>query len=140
MHFLLVFVSLLSLTTANHVSRGTPDTDGEYSWDCGHMAPFSVSDCNELLDWFKTISKTGWFGIGKANGLAKYWGSCQLYIQPGPLEHFALEIQQDEFVGVVRQGLVDKCPDKLTRTTVKPNNNTWVAYVTEKGWEPRDDF
>lgn len=104
------------------------------------MAPFSVSDCNELLGWFKTTSKTGWFGIGKANGLAKYWGSCQLYIQPGPLGHFALEIQQDEFVDVVHQGLVDKCPDKLTRTTVKPNNNTWVAYVTEKGWEPRDDF
>ncbi|QGI80144.1 unnamed protein product [Fusarium fujikuroi] len=104
MHSLLVLVSLLSLTTASHVSRSAPDTDGEYSWDCGHMAPFSVSDCNELLDWFKTISKTGWFGIGKANGLAKYWGSCQLYIQPGPLGYFALEIQQDEFVGVVRQG------------------------------------
>ncbi|EGU84997.1 hypothetical protein FOQG_02231 [Fusarium oxysporum f. sp. raphani 54005] len=140
MRLLLAFVSLLSLTTAGPVSRSPPDKDGEYLWGCGKTAPFSISDCNELLGWFKTVSKTGWFGIGKVNGLAKYWGSCQLYIQPGPLGHFALEIQQDEFVDVVHRGMVYKCPDKWARTTVKPDNNTWIAFVTEKGWEPHDDF
>lgn len=42
MRSLLVFVSLLSLTTASHVSRSAPDTDGEYSWDCGHVGYFST--------------------------------------------------------------------------------------------------
>ncbi|KAH7250185.1 uncharacterized protein BKA55DRAFT_539747 [Fusarium redolens] len=141
MRLFLSFVSLLSLATANPVSRSPRNKEGEYSWECGMNAPYAYySDCKYLLGWYQTISKTGWFGIGKAKSLSKYWGNCQISIESGPLGHFALEIQQDQFVDVIKQGMMYRCPDRWSRIMVKPDNNTWTAYLTEKGWDPEQGF
>ncbi|EWG42835.1 hypothetical protein FVEG_15500 [Fusarium verticillioides 7600] len=120
MRILLSLVSLLSLATANPVSRNPSNHDGEYTWECGKKAPYNSLDCSKLLHWMKDTSKTGWFGIGKADHLTQYWDSCQIYIMTGPLGHFALEIQQDEFVDVINRGMTRECQDDWTR--VMPNH------------------
>jgi hypothetical protein len=114
--------------------------EGFFSTNISQKAPYNSLDCSKLLHWMKDTSKTGWFGIGKADHLTQYWNSCQIYIMTGPLGHFALEIQQDEFVDVINWGLTRECQDDWTRVMVSPHNNTWIAFLTEKGWEPNHGF
>ncbi|KAF4453055.1 hypothetical protein F53441_4286 [Fusarium austroafricanum] len=141
MRLLLNFVSLLSFSTAHVISRGGSGTKTEpgsdrFHWECGQEAPVNALDCAKILDWFKTVSKTSWFGIGKDKTRDFIWDSCKVIVESGPLGYFALEIQQDEFYKVLQQGMMSICVnDGWRRVLVKPHNNTWTAFITERDWE-----
>jgi hypothetical protein len=88
-----------------------------------------------MLNWLGTASKTGWWTIGKADVMRWTFGSCHVTIKSGPLSHFVLNMQGDEFVEVTQWAYKERCTLKGQRTMIAPKNSSWTAYITELGWD-----
>jgi hypothetical protein len=139
MKFIWVFSTLFGFATADSNNHSYPvrDFTVDYNWECGKVlnSTLDLDSCASLLNWLGTASKTGWWTIGTADVMNWTLGSCQVTIKSGPLSHFVLNMNGEEFAQVTQWGYGEKCKLGGQRTMIAAKNSSWTAYIVEPGWD-----
>ncbi|KAM0240321.1 hypothetical protein ACHAPO_002217 [Fusarium lateritium] len=139
MKFIWVFAALFAFVTAdsNNPSNAVRDFTVDYNWECGKVlnSTLDLNSCAYLLNWLGTASKTGWWTIGTANVMNWSSGFCQVTIKSGPLSHFVLNMNGEEFAQVTQWAHKERCKLGGQRAMVAAKNSSWTAYIVETGWD-----
>ncbi|CEI69385.1 unnamed protein product [Fusarium venenatum] len=111
MKFIWVFTTLFAFVTAdsNNPSNAVRDFTVDYNWGCGKLG---------------TASKTGWWTIGTANVMSWSSGFCQVTIKSGPLSHFVLNMNGEEFDQVTQWVHKERCKLRGQRTMIAAKNSS----------------
>lgn len=96
-------------------------------------------DCEKLLSVLGKTPKHGWEPIKKGESREWHWGTCSVTIKVGH-DSFYLVMEGNEFYEVGHWGLKALCGPSNQRTMVKPGNESWTAWITERHWEPEHAF
>ncbi|KAM0216372.1 hypothetical protein ACHAQI_002791 [Fusarium lateritium] len=137
MRFFLAIISCVSIATASFLSHGGTGADpwyksSTYYWECGKEATkMKNSDCEKLLFALGKIPKHGWEQINKNKSREWHWDTCSVTIQASNSSIYR-GIEGNEFYEVVHWGLKSLCGHSHQRTMVKPNNESWTAWITER--------
>ncbi|KAH7246403.1 hypothetical protein BKA59DRAFT_455450 [Fusarium tricinctum] len=145
MRFFLAILFCVSLATASFLSHGGTGADPSYKsstyyWECGKEATsMKKFDCERLLSVLGKTPKHGWEPIKKGESREWHWDTCSVTIKVGH-DSFYLVMEGDEFYEVGHWGLKALCGPSNQRTMVRPGNESWTAWITERHWEPEHAF
>ncbi|KAM5344852.1 hypothetical protein ACJ41O_010714 [Fusarium nematophilum] len=146
MLFFTTLVSLLSLASANFLSKGgagDPSYDSsKYHWECGIVAITNRTNCDHVFSQIRNISASTNRWWTKNDWDEKEWqhGSCKATLSVGALPSGGLKIHTGELASVVEWGTNSLCGRSSQRTMVKPLNGTWQLWLTEPAWNRSRPF
>ncbi|KAJ3530856.1 hypothetical protein NM208_g9137 [Fusarium decemcellulare] len=147
MFFFSTLAFLLSLVSANFLSRGGPIGDPSYDsatyhWECGETVALNISDCEPVFAQIRNISAANEGRYNFTHWPSRYWsaGSCKVTIDIDTLPQRGLLLYTEEMISIGRWGVASFCNQASQRAMVRPQNNTWRLYLTEPSWNPLQAF